>query len=166
MGVATLVGVEIRRAKPSDASGLLELWSRLSADGHRADHRYEVADDAEATMRAVCSEWAAGVRPTWVAVIDDDLVGFIATKPGATHSVLRLPPTLVITDACVIELHRRRGVGRQLVETVRKFARTEGFRCVEVGTLANDERAVEFWRALGFGDWKITLSLDLERQAE
>lgn len=163
--VAILAFVTPRRAKPSDAAALLNLWFQLSADGHSADHRYHVADRAEETMLVAVTDWTTGEQPTWVAEVNEEIVGFIVSRRATTHPVLRLPPALIITDAYVSEPHRRRGVGRRLVETVREFARTRGFSALEVGTLTHDERAVGFWRSLGFGDWRITLSLDLSIDA-
>jgi ribosomal protein S18 acetylase RimI-like enzyme len=51
-------------------------------------------------------------------------------------------------------------VGRALVAQARAHARAEGIDSIEVGTLALDERAVSFWRSMGFGDWRVTLRSD------
>lgn len=71
--------------------------------------------------------------------------------------MLELPPTLVITDAVVDAEHRRAGIGRALVDAVRRLADQQGFPALEVGTLTLDGRAVGFWRSMGFGDWRVTL---------
>jgi GNAT superfamily N-acetyltransferase len=64
----------------------------------------------------------------------------------------------VITDASVTAAHRRAGIGRQLFHDIEQWAHTLGADNLEVGTLALDERAVAFWRSLGFEDWRVTLA--------
>lgn len=141
--------MEVRRARAGDATALLELWFELSADGRRADDRYEIAGDAAETICAVVGGWCAGEQPAWVAEIDDGIVGFIVARWAPAHPVLRHPATLVITDAYVVERHRRRAVGHRLVEEVRTFAAARQCGRLEVGTLARDHRAVGFWRSFG-----------------
>ena len=152
----------LRRARPSDKARLFELWFRLSADGHAADARYVLAADAATAAAEFVEGWVNGVQPTWVAEADGQLVAFIVTKLAAAHVVLDLPETLVITDAYVLDDYRRRGIARRLFETVRYHAQAKGIGALEVGTLANDHRAVAFWRSVGFGDWRVTLARSVD----
>jgi GNAT superfamily N-acetyltransferase len=130
----------------------------LSADGYAADRRYHLTAQALQVAEAFIDDWVRGTHPTWVAAHDGAIVGFMATKTAPAHQVLQLPATIVITDAYVVEDHRRRGIGQALFETVRDHARDHGFAAIEVGTLALDRRAITFWRSLGFGDWRVTLA--------
>ncbi len=106
--------------------------------------------------------WVTGAQPTWVIEQSGDVVAFIVTKQAAAHPVIDVPASLVITDAYVLDEYRRLGFGRRLYETVRDFAVSGGFRAIEVGTLANDHRAVSFWRSVGFGDWRVLLAQELQ----
>lgn len=154
--------VVLRRARSSDKDRLVELWFRLSADGHTADVRYVLAAHAGEAAVDFVEGWVTGAQPTWVAEADGQVVAFIVTKRAAAHVVLELPETLVITDAYVLDEYRRRGIARGLFETVRDHAETEGVTALEVGTLANDNRAVAFWRSVGFGDWRVALARSVD----
>jgi GNAT superfamily N-acetyltransferase len=154
----------IREAEDNDHPKLLDLWWSLTEAGTASDPRYRPREDARSTAdRFIVQLWVGPQRTqrVWVAVGDDgDLVGFMATRTAEPHLVLASPPTLVITDAFVVESYRRRGVGRALVGTVRAFADRERIRAIEVGTLALDSRAVAFWRSLGFGDWRVLFRIE------
>lgn len=152
----------IRLAHPSDKGRLIDLWLKLSADGHSADARYLLGPHASEAAAGFIEGWVRGEQPTWVAVVGGQVVGFIVTKPAAPHPVLNLPKTVVITDAYVLDEYRRQGMGRQLFAAARDNAVAEGVQALEVGTLTNDHRAVSFWRSVGFGDWRVTLALGLD----
>ena len=152
----------VRFAHPSDKPQLIDLWLELSADGHSADARYSLRPHAAETASGFIDGWVRGDQPTWVAVVGGNVVGFIVTKRAAPHPVLNLPDTVVVTDAYVLDEYRRQGIGRQLFAAARDHALAEGVRALEVGTLTNDHRAVSFWRSMGFGDWRVTLALELD----
>lgn len=151
----------VRRAQPADKPRLFDLWLRLSADGQAADPRYVLAPHAASVATTFIEGWVTDMQPTWVIETSGEVVAFIVTKPAAAHSVLDVPAALVITDAYVLDEHRRHGLGRLLYETARDFAMSEGFVAMEVGTLANDHRAVSFWRSVGFSDWRVSLAQEL-----
>ena len=77
--------------------------------------------------------------------------------PVSHSPVFSLPSTARIGDLYVAASHRRRHIGRELVDAFVAAARASGRPRIEVGTLTRDPRAVAFWRALGFEDWQVTL---------
>ncbi|MEM7339541.1 MAG: GNAT family N-acetyltransferase [Actinomycetota bacterium] len=152
--------VTIRRARPGDGEQLYSLWVALAHDGAAADDRYQLRSDAEPAARQFITErWLDpdGDRPVWVAEQGAHLVGFIAVRPGDGGAVLDTPPTLAISDLYVGPNARRAGVGRRLFAAAHQHAESVAAISLEVGTLALDHRAVAFWRAMGFGDWRVTL---------
>ena len=152
--------IRVRTADQSDVDELLELWVALSADGHEADDRYLIKPDAAATARTfIARQWLVDCNyRVVVADAGTTIVGFMTARMAHPHHVLDAPPTAMITDAYVEPSHRRVGLGRQLFQAVRLWARDHDVEQLEVGTLALDTRAVGFWRSLGFGDWRIALA--------
>ena len=96
----------------------------------------------------------------WVAEEGDDLVAFISGHPRSPHPIVAQPPTAQIGDLYVCESHRRQGLATQLVDTFINHARAARFEQIEVGTLVQDVRAVNFWRAVGFRDLSLLLRLN------
>ncbi len=150
--------MKIRRAHADDANRLLELWSELSAAGHEADRRYQIKQGADQAMAESIKVWLTDDQPAWVAEVRGEIAGFIVARPAPAHPVLDTPSTLVVTDAYVAAPFRRNGVGSLLFDPVNEHAESLGITVIEVGTLAFDARAIEFWRNHGFTDWRVTMS--------
>jgi GNAT superfamily N-acetyltransferase len=157
-------GIRVREARDADHLGLVELWFGLAGAGHAADPRYRVRPGIRRIVEALVAErWLGQARShrVWVATDPQGrLVGYVATRRSDPHPVVDQDLALVVADLFVVEDARRRGVGRALVDQARAHARVEGVTSIEVGTLALDERAVSFWRSMGFGDWRVTLRRD------
>jgi ribosomal protein S18 acetylase RimI-like enzyme len=83
----------------------------------------------------------------------DQLVGFALTEPR------RWNRTLWVWEFHVAETHRRKGIGRQLMEAVVEVARLGGFRVVGLETQSTNLPAISFYRAVGFEIEALDLSL-------
>ena len=131
----------VRQAAPADLAGVVRVLARATG---------EVAvSDAQKTM--------------WIRMLTtDDLTVFVAERDGevvGTTSLLVLPnltydcrPTAFFEPMVVAAGHRRKGVGRLLVEAVLAGARDAGCWKVQVvsHTRHADDGAYDFYRALGF----------------
>jgi ribosomal protein S18 acetylase RimI-like enzyme len=83
----------------------------------------------------------------------DYLIGIALTEPRRWNS------TLWVWEFHVAESHRRRGIGRQLMEAVVEKARQSGFRVVGLETQSTNISAISFYRATGFEIEAVDLSL-------
>jgi aminoglycoside 3-N-acetyltransferase I len=121
-----------------------------------------------ALMAAVFEEAAASVSDSYLtqllarpdfwalaAFVDDDLAG------GLTAHVLPLTRTeaseIFVYDIAVHSDYQRRGVGRQLMDTLRDHARSAGIRTLFVPAENEDTHALEFYRALGGEPTAVTV---------
>lgn len=150
----------IRPARRSDHDGLLDLWEDLQANGQASDPRYRPTPNARREMAAYTRDTWFDLRPfprVLIAEVDGTLAGFIHGFPRVALPVVDLAPTARIGDLHVHEAHRRRGIGRALVNAFVEQTANAGYPRIEVGTLTADARAVAFWRAMGFGDWQVSL---------
>jgi streptothricin acetyltransferase len=83
----------------------------------------------------------------------EDLVSFALNEPRRWNG------TLWVWEFHVAESHRRRGIGRQLMEAVVDKARQTGFRVVGLETQSTNIPAISFYRAVGFEIDALDLSL-------
>ena len=57
----------------------------------------------------------------------------------------------------LLDVGRRRGIGRRIVERLRAEVFPRGMR-VTVEVLVHNERALAFWRAVGFADHAVAMT--------
>jgi aminoglycoside 3-N-acetyltransferase I len=84
-------------------------------------------------------------------------------EPIAGLTAFTLPLTrcevaeLFIYDIAVQTGHRRRGIGRRLVDTLKKLAAEAGIRTIWVPAENSDPHALEFYRAIGGKPTAVTI---------
>lgn len=101
-------------------------------------------DDFETRMRV----WLGGEYSAVLFEEGGDVVGYALFKPVGSGIYLR--------QFFVARGSRRRGLGRAALRLLRETVWPEG-ATVTVDALARNERAIAFWRALGFSDYALTL---------
>ena len=150
----------LRPMQEEDLDEVLLLWLDLMRTGEQADPRYRLsphaAERARAHMRAA---WLIR-RPfpgCLVAVLDDQIIGFVSGTIASPSPVLELPESLSVSDLYVRPSHRRAGIARRLVEAYLELGRRAGLHHFQLATLHVDERAQAFWRALDFHPVMVTL---------
>ncbi|MGF1482245.1 MAG: GNAT family N-acetyltransferase [Cyanophyceae cyanobacterium] len=85
----------------------------------------------------------------FVAEKDDTIVGFAFCV--AEEDILDDPPEQIyLQDLTVTKTARSAGVGRSLVEAVRRFARQRGISRINLMVLATNKDALAAYRAMGF----------------
>lgn len=56
----------------------------------------------------------------------------------------------ILTDFFLLEAHRRQGHGSRALELIEKFARSQGFRCLDLYVLERNAGVREFYARRGF----------------
>ena len=120
-----------RIARAPDVDDILTLW-------RNADAAPTHTDDAESILRLIGTDADAVI----VAEEGGAIVGtVIAGWDGWRGSIYRL---------AVVPTHRRRGVGRQLLERAGERLTRAGARRLQAIVVESDEQAVAFWRTSGW----------------
>ena len=126
--------VSIRLAEPRDAQAIAEMSRDHIESG--LGWRY----DAARLLRAMRSRETAVL----VACERTTLAGFAMMEFGDERAHLVL--------LAVQPSHRRRGVGRRLVDWLLESAHTAGMASIHLELRASNEAARRFYRALGFSE--------------
>ena len=127
-------------------AGLLGAWNwqLIRDEGHRNPMSVE---ELTARMR----EWLGREYQALVYSLADQPVGYALYRLEAEEIYLR--------QFFVSSAQRRRGVGREGFRILREEVWPEGRR-LSVAALCRNAPALEFWRALGFVDYCLTLELE------
>ncbi|MFC9426249.1 GNAT family N-acetyltransferase [Streptomyces sp. NPDC056987] len=132
--------ITIRPASETDLHGLLALYAELNPDDAPLP-----AESAGSIWQAVRDQQG---RTVLVADLDGTLVGTAdcVVLPNLTRGGRSI---LVVENVVVSQAHRRRGVGRHLMDAAAQLAESTG--CYKMQLLAADgQEAHTFYEACGF----------------
>jgi ribosomal protein S18 acetylase RimI-like enzyme len=151
----------IRPAAEEDLPSLMALWDEL--ERHQAGWRVFTP---RPTLRAEAEARYRRSRDDpdslhLVAEEDGEVMG-MALGRIATVSSMSDEPALEVTNVVVARARRQRGAARALVLALADFARRRGVKRLVVKTYAENEAAMRFWRALGFGPRYVQLTASTE----
>jgi GNAT superfamily N-acetyltransferase len=150
---ASTSDLHIRAATPADIPEILRQRRAMYEDMSYEDMRYRDADTL-AAMVSVSANYltkamAEGSFRAWLASVDDRIVsgGAIIISPWPAH-----PYDLECRRATILNVYtdrdyRRRGIARQLLETMIAWCRQEGFARVDLHA-SKDGR--HLYESLGF----------------
>jgi ribosomal protein S18 acetylase RimI-like enzyme len=119
-----------------------------------------MADDYLAFLLRRCEECEGRML---VALAAGEVVGFVCV-------LTRVPPAepdegqadyAYISALIVRAAHRRRGLGRRLLEEAELWARSSGASDLRVGVLAKNRGARELYASLGFAEFQVHLTKPL-----
>lgn len=111
------------------------------------DYRIEVAVDGEGS-----DESGFGGTPA----------GFIATNLDPCPSVFDRPGRVIVSDIYVSEPYRGTGLARELVGRAEDRARTEGCPELVLDVDVDNERALGFYRKMGFEPLRHRMTVTVE----
>lgn len=133
----------------------------------------EINTEHHASMPEIFSKPDGSNRdaPYWFGFIErDDGKAFVAEVngkvigvAGATIPQQPKPPFLKDKTRCtlstivVTQSYRRKGVGRQLINAVESYARSQGAEEVILDVMHFNQSAVGFYKSIGYGDFSTRL---------
>ena len=135
-----------RKASPDDSARLATLNRLLIRDeGHRNPMDLEQLTER---MRA----WLIGEFEAIVFEHVDTAIGYVLFR--------RETDFVYIRQFFVVEEYRRQGIGRNAMQWLRQHAWAKSPR-LRIEVLIDNVAAREFWRAVGFHDYCITMEAEL-----
>jgi GNAT superfamily N-acetyltransferase len=144
--------ITIRPVAPPDEDAIARLWQALTDFHVQLDPRLPTATPGAAENYAarLLERRDDPYTQTFVAEVGGQVVAYIL---GA---IIEMQPDLFeyvdagfIADVFVDPAHRRRGIARQLVETLTAWFAERGVFLVEWQVAARNPDAIRFWEAVG-----------------
>jgi L-amino acid N-acyltransferase YncA len=141
--------ITVRRGAAADGAEVARILNEVIAE-----RRFSAADvpvTAESETAFIAS---LGLRAAlFVAEAEGGVLGFQTIEPYSTFG--RSMDHVAVAGTQVSAAWRGRGVGRGLWEATSRFARESGYEKVVVHVRSGNERALRFYRALGFTDFGV-----------
>lgn len=95
----------------------------------------------------------------YVARQESGVVGYVAIKIRDYDWAGMVPrQVLFVDEICVSKAHRRQGVGRAMMASLRELARAQGCTDMQLGVYPQNREAVAFYEACGFSLQSVTMS--------
>lgn len=121
-----------------------EIW-RIFQDVIEAGDSY--ANDGDTTKEDAYKKWFAKNATTFVAEIDDKIVGAYLIRPNHVGRAAHIANCSFIVD----KNSRGNGVGKKIGAHAIEFARNAGYKGIQYNfVVSTNEVAVALWQSLGF----------------
>ncbi|TMW71200.1 GNAT family N-acetyltransferase [Alteribacter natronophilus] len=145
------MNILIRNAKQVDYESLLPLFSQVH-EFHvsvRPDLYKENSTPVEQEFFE--SQLLDDKQHIFVAAIGSDIAGAVVTKEEEVteNTFVKARKVLYIKSLCVVEAHRKKGIGKKLTKYVFDFGRTLKVDSVELGVSEENTSAIEFYESIG-----------------
>lgn len=161
--------VTIRPLRDNEVDRLIALWKEFMSDPSASDMLVPTHEENTKRMAEyITSLVAADPRQVLVAEDSGELVGYlIFQRQAQTRTPLQLRHSWsYITDLYVRPGHRRRGIGRSLLQTCLDDLRSSGATHVRLSVLSKNLTAIRLYRQVGFKDHTMIMESELQGTTE
>ncbi len=156
--------MKILEAREADIPLLIELNNELQELHINWDHeRYKKANKKE------IAEWLGKLLKNksvkiLIAFIDSEVVGYVVAKViKREENVFIYPSQFIEIDQIVVtEKWRNKGVGRGLIEEIKRHAKKIGINTLSLAVFARNSNAIDAYRRMGFESEGIKMTLKLK----
>ena len=161
------MSVRIRHAGPNDVSALVRL--RMANAQHHVDlgpkvHRLPDTDAVHGYFTDRLRRGEDGL--ILLAELEDDEVAGMAEihiRPDPAQHQILIPRRVAEVHTVVLDTHRGRGVGTELLAAVEHVARARGVVALIAVIFAPNDDAARFYTSAGFGPHGVVLAQELDR---
>lgn len=154
----------VRRAENKDIDGILKLLVQVDMVHHIGRPDIFKGPVTKYNAEQLKEIIADDSTPVFVCVDEDGSVlghAFCIHQQVKNHNVLTDIRTLYIDDICVDENARGKHVGTLLFETVKKYAKDEGFYNITLNVWNCNPGAMKFYETMGLVPQKIGMEMIL-----
>ena len=142
----------IREMTANDMPQVLALWHELIEHHKPINHSlYQVKMSADMTYeRWLDRRLKEDGGKVWLAVNDDEIVGYVLIMMGFRSPVYEVNNVGMICDLIVTQRVRRMGVATSLVSHAMLALLNQGVETVQVNYDEGNQEATGFWTKMGF----------------
>ncbi len=155
----------IRDARPPDRAKIGLLWRELMALHRALDPRFTVGPDGEQEyLRGIHEKMRSRDARVLVAEAREtrSVIGYVVGEIHVRPAMSLSGRYGFLSDICVLEAWRQRGVGRALFLEMQRWFVARRASAVELYVAEANPNAAAFWDAMGFRPFLKLLHLDLD----
>ena len=153
--------MQIRNFKKSDIPSLLNLI-KFMVEYHLKIDRYYRPYAEYKNLEEEMDSWLKD-KDTRVLIAEKSgkLIGYLQIAVESAPTYVSAKKIGIIYNLLVVEKYRRRGVAGQLMSEGLKWLEIKKVKNVELSVDARNKDAIQFWKKLGFFEYKFRMRLDL-----
>ena len=153
--------ISVRKAILADLPAISHLSKGLFAFEDKFGHEYNLDwTDSEDGQKYLKERLEHKDAIIFISEDQAKIIGYILAFTK-TYSY-RIPnPICEIENIFVEEAYRGQGVGQLLMDLVKKHAKLAGAKKLRLGMIAQNEKALHFYKANGFGEVNLYLETDV-----
>jgi len=156
------MNITIRRATIEDLPAISDLSQELFIHERQFTDEYDMTwSHAKAGQDFFTKQLKRRRSYILLALDDDKPVGYILIKIEK-FTWRAYNPIAEVGNFSVHPAYRGKGIGTMLFEQSKAIAKKRGVKRLSVQALANNFRAVKFYRARGFEDFDLTMLMKID----
>jgi len=155
--------IKIEEAKRKDLNSILKLQMEL-ADYHREiDGKYYLSgkERKDWFRKTFSKNFGKKNQKFLVAKVGKQVVGLMSGRIEKAKPYCREPKIGKISQACVTEKYRRKGIGRMLFKKMLEWFKEKKIKFVEVSVDSRNKIGISAWKKFGFFEFQKKMRLDL-----
>jgi ribosomal protein S18 acetylase RimI-like enzyme len=161
-----LMNPEIRLATQDDFGAVGKIFAE-----ENQFHADLVPEIIQVTDPIMTHEWFYEIlsnpnKRLFVAVIGSELVGVVLVeiRTNIDDPIFTPRKYVFVDELAVAESHRSRGIGRLLMERVRRLAKSQNINAIELQVWERNIPAMGFYKNIGYKTWRRAMRLNLNEQ--
>ena len=141
----------IRTATIEDIPQILPLWRQLSDMHSDIEPMFKIVENAEEKFAEYLNLILTKEQFfIFVATENAEVAGYVIITLSTTPEIFVLKRRMYIQDMIVSPKHRRKGVGKKLMDAVMAVAEDKPIEKMDMLVAVKNEKGNEFWKAMGF----------------
>lgn len=152
----------VRKANEEDVAAVLPLWRELMEFHSALDARFRLVSDAASQVEAhLRAELTSPTSLLAVAEYDASVAAYCRASVRQQSPIFEHRAHGFISELHVSPAFRRRGIGRSLLQFVRRWFEEQEVARIELVTLDANDSSNAFWRTLGCKPYAVHRRLEL-----
>lgn len=164
MKTTATIAIIIRKATITDSEKILPLWIKLMEFHSNENVVFQTSPDFKEKVLQNIQKLITQPSVTFfIAELDGDIVAYSMTTITSRPAVFAKTRKGYIGDTYVTDSLHRRGIGSNLIATIKKWFKDQNVEFIELQVTKTNESGKKFWEKNGFSTVSYYMVNDLNK---